>query len=376
MSGALEHALSAVFQTAQPRCKRKICARARNSASAGNSVPMDRREKFRSTGVDTGRSLQFTRWNPGLELAALRFTMKALRALGCASLAVTWALACVEAGEENTASRWGACEINSNCVIASTTCCGPCGSSTVDDVVGVNKARADEYRKVVCPNPVACPACPTERNPDLLATCAAGSCKALDVRQHAASACTKDSECRLRVASCCECGGSVAPSDLIAVSQEALYADLVCDPMTGCPACAPIYPTNVEAGCAIDGHCEVRPALPARCLLAFDPGPCKAAMKVFAFVDGACVERAYGGCEGNDNRFLTLEECMAVCEARPNPNGCPAGRISRTVCLSCGPAGGCGSQAEVCAKTCQTNSDCEGPLWYCSNGACEAGGCI
>ena len=50
-----------------------------------------------------------------------------------------------------------------------------------------------------------------------------------------------------------------------------------------------------------------------RLRLPFDVGPCDAAIPVYAFVDGACVQRTYGGCEGNGNRFSTLEECLATC---------------------------------------------------------------
>jgi hypothetical protein len=65
------------------------------------------------------------------------------------------------------------------------------------------------------------------------------------------------------------------------------------------------------------------------CSLPFDPGPCHAAFPVFAFVDGACVERVYGGCEGNANRFPLLERCMVACEGRPDPCGCPPGRVAK-----------------------------------------------
>jgi hypothetical protein len=107
----------------------------------------------------------------------------------------------------------------------------------------------------------------------------------------------------------------------------------------------------------------------------FDPGPCEALFPVFAFVDGACVEKTYGGCQGNANRFSTLEECMAACQGQPNPNGCPPGRLARTVCLSCGVAGGCGTSAEVCAKTCAAASDCDEPSFSCVAGLCQVSGC-
>ncbi|CBY07598.1 unnamed protein product [Oikopleura dioica] len=51
------------------------------------------------------------------------------------------------------------------------------------------------------------------------------------------------------------------------------------------------------------------------CDLPMDVGPCRAAMPVFYF-NGAtqqCEQFFYGGCQGNDNRFLTKEECESTC---------------------------------------------------------------
>ena len=39
---------------------------------------------------------------------------------------------------------------------------------------------------------------------------------------------------------------------------------------------------------------------------------CKA-KQVYAFVDGKCVEKTYGGCGGNANRFESLKECEDIC---------------------------------------------------------------
>ena len=39
---------------------------------------------------------------------------------------------------------------------------------------------------------------------------------------------------------------------------------------------------------------------------------CKA-KQVYAFVDGKCVEKTYGGCGGNANRFESLKECEDTC---------------------------------------------------------------
>lgn len=118
---------------------------------------------------------------------------------------------------------------------------------------------------------------------------------------------------------------------------------------------------------------------PPRCALPFVGGPCNAAFRVWASVNGACTEQIYGGCQGNENRFDTLEECLATCEGRPAARACPAGRSAARICLQCGLAGGCGKTLEVCALTCTKHEDCAaaGPRPSgCSMGFCEVYGCI
>jgi hypothetical protein len=98
-------------------------------------------------------------------------------------------------------------------------------------------------------------------------------------------------------------------------------------------------------------------------------------MPEFAYVDGACVERIYGGCLGNANRFASIEECLAVCDGRPDPRGCADGRIRKSICLACGPAGGCARLAEVCAEPCSDASSCTTHSFQCANGVCQAAFC-
>uniref|UniRef100_A0A8C6QK43 Tissue factor pathway inhibitor n=1 Tax=Nannospalax galili TaxID=1026970 RepID=A0A8C6QK43_NANGA len=51
------------------------------------------------------------------------------------------------------------------------------------------------------------------------------------------------------------------------------------------------------------------------CALKVDDGPCKAMMRRFFFniFTQQCEEFIYGGCEGNKNRFESLEECKEKC---------------------------------------------------------------
>jgi hypothetical protein len=118
------------------------------------------------------------------------------------------------------------------------------------------------------------------------------------------------------------------------------------------------------------------PVPPARCLLPFEPSSCEAAIPVFAFEDGQCVPKTYGGCEGNDNRFSTIEECWSVCEARPAAAPCPEGRVEREICLECGSPGGCGTLATVCAQPCDAVDAPCNRGFSCQDGFCEAGPCI
>jgi hypothetical protein len=118
---------------------------------------------------------------------------------------------------------------------------------------------------------------------------------------------------------------------------------------------------------------------PPRCALPFDPGLCTAIRHVYAAVDGQCAAFEYGGCEGNDNRFNTLEECLAVCQGAPSVNACPEGRVPDEICLECRPAGGCSKLMEVCALPCDAETSCgtNQPFtnFQCFENRCQQFGC-
>jgi hypothetical protein len=96
-------------------------------------------------------------------------------------------------------------------------------------------------------------------NPNLALSCDGGQCAGWDVRaEDALSACTKDSDCRLRFGlSCCEgCDGT--KWDLVAMRTDAEGAleGRVCSGDQGCPTCSPQYPPDALPRC-ISGHCSI-----------------------------------------------------------------------------------------------------------------------
>nr|WHN38861.1 serine protease inhibitor Kunitz type 1 [Andraca theae] len=54
----------------------------------------------------------------------------------------------------------------------------------------------------------------------------------------------------------------------------------------------------------------------SRCSLTIKKGPCLGYIKMYAYdsAAGGCTEFIYGGCQGNENRFDTMEECKKICE--------------------------------------------------------------
>lgn len=131
-------------------------------------------------------------------------------------------------------------------------------------------------------------------------------------------------------------------------------------------------------------HCDVQPD----CDSPYQNGLCDGNFIVWWHnpETGACEERGYGGCDGNANRYDSLEACEAVCVTHHDPNGeCPTNRMAVQECLMCGLGGGCVEEGEFCAKFCTNDADCadeEGPLGFGSecdeaSGTCRSlGGCI
>jgi hypothetical protein len=154
-----------------------------------------------------------------------------------------------------------------------------------------------------------------------------------------------------------QCTGPCVPITRCGCSSDQECPDgAVCDVLAGdCVALLPWQP-------------------PPQCALPFDFGLCDDYLRVFAAVDGVCTEQRYGGCEGNDNRFSTLEACLAVCEGRPDAHPCPEGRAAQSFCPACGVVGGCQDAFMGCGQTCSDSAECD--FGTCSDGICQAGMCF
>jgi hypothetical protein len=150
------------------------------------------------------------------------------------------------------------CSSHSDCQLVPASCCGACGAPTSQDVVALRTDAAAGYRESACGTGSPCPACASLNNPDLFASCQNSECVVVDLTTNPVSACSADADCVLRAATCCECGASMDPWRLVAITKnsENSYASLVCDATAMCAECMPEYPTSQTRTCS-DGHCRI-----------------------------------------------------------------------------------------------------------------------
>jgi hypothetical protein len=156
-----------------------------------------------------------------------------------------------------------ACQRNPDCTAVPASCCGSCGAPTRGDAVAVNVGEQAAFRHSACGAGTGCPACaPLFVDPTLVATCRSAHCEIVDLHEHAMTACTKDADCRIRVADCCECGGDTGIGRLIGlnVAAENDYTALVCNASQACDECAPLYPPEVTVACNGAGFCQTHDA--------------------------------------------------------------------------------------------------------------------
>jgi hypothetical protein len=164
------------------------------------------------------------------------------------------------AGGAGGGADFAACDGPGQCALVPTGCCGTCGAPELSDLAAVNTARAAEFAESVCPEPIPCPKCATQPNPNLFATCRQGRCVAADARTDAVSACQQSSDCVLRYGmGCCEstCMGTEGELTCVSVTGfQAIHSELGCDSVA-CDACLPVYPMFAVPLCNAQGHCEV-----------------------------------------------------------------------------------------------------------------------
>jgi hypothetical protein len=134
-------------------------------------------------------------------------------------------------------------------------CCGSCAPKA-SDYVALNRASVDDYLANRLCTDRLCPECAPTGAEWLTATCVAGRCEVLDVRETELSACEVSADCRLRAGiDCCEDCGSTAAFVSLNVDSEAALRDLVCDSEFSCDACAPQPPDVLEPTC-VTGRCQ------------------------------------------------------------------------------------------------------------------------
>jgi hypothetical protein len=145
---------------------------------------------------------------------------------------------CPKLPEAAEAARKRPCARGTDCALAPTSCCAPCGEPTRCDLAAVPRDAVETFARAVCARPSACPTCAEGRPPELVPFCRAGACELVDLRADAISACERDADCAVRDWACCTaCDAS--PVCPIALRRDALstYEDQVCALSANCPKC-------------------------------------------------------------------------------------------------------------------------------------------
>lgn len=114
------------------------------------------------------------------------------------------------------------------------------------------------------------------------------------------------------------CASTVTPAPAPVTSDETRQGTDEVAPTT---TPAPVAVDDAGAAEKADDVTVASTSLPAPkiCLEPRTVGRCKARFAVFGFdpLKGTCVQYFYGGCEGSENRFPTMEACNEAC--RPSP---------------------------------------------------------
>lgn len=144
------------------------------------------------------------------------------------------------------------CTAASDCELVARTCCGHCGQPASGDVRAIARGTARQSSRCVG---TGCPRCHADPDPALVAYCAAGTCRALDLHTSPLTRCAHDEECSVRPRSCCECDAT----EWVAIRTDAArtYQRRVCGGAAACPECA--GPSAPHRAFCIDSRCVLRP---------------------------------------------------------------------------------------------------------------------
>lgn len=152
---------------------------------------------------------------------------------------------------------WDGCSAMADCALLAAGCCQPCGTPVLSDYDAVNRMQSDAHFAEVCPAPTPCPRCATGRNPNLVAVCESMHCAGVDLGALPLSQCTTDTDCRIRYANCCSCGGTEDEVVAVRVDSETAIEQVLCDGGACAADCAPHEDPSFRAVCdATTGHCR------------------------------------------------------------------------------------------------------------------------
>jgi hypothetical protein len=151
------------------------------------------------------------------------------------------------------------CETHADCRLRPRTCCSQCGSlEQADMMIAENITSADARGSGAClgdPEGV-CNACDPIQNPSIYAACVFGQCSVMSLYDWAG--CATDDQCRISTKDCCDCGGDVSASGVIAVNPTFTHHTYCGSP--SCDGCVPEL-QGATAICNPDlGLCEVASA--------------------------------------------------------------------------------------------------------------------
>jgi hypothetical protein len=160
---------------------------------------------------------------------------------------------------------YDACQAPTDCAIGAVGCCGNCDGPalTKHDFIAFAERFRDEVYRTCQLIDIACGACPPPNGEGtlkyLISDCVAGGCVVHDIRESAVTECKTSEDCSVRYGT--DCCSSCSATDVVAIANNGLLADLVCgDVPQPCPACFPNDPYQHVAVCT-QGRCSAVPTL-------------------------------------------------------------------------------------------------------------------